>query len=72
MEFMGAWPPDEELMDIGTEQILWQYVVLAITVIVPLGILALVIVIAYPALERWRFSKIENRMMEQKMIRRRG
>jgi len=31
-----------------------------------LGILSVIIAIAYPRIERWRFSKIENRMIELK------
>ena len=43
-----------------------QYVQLGLTVVVPLGILAVIIVIAYPAIEKWRVFKLHKRMIELK------
>ena len=44
----------------------FQYLHLAMTLGGVLGILSVIIAIAYPRIERWRFSKIENRMIELK------
>ena len=43
-----------------------QYVHLALTLAVALGILAVIIGIFGPAFERWRFSRYANRMLELK------
>lgn len=43
-----------------------QYGRLIGTLFIVLGILAVIIVFAYPVFEKWRFSKLENRMLEQK------